>query len=114
MKGKILLGSALLIVGFMLVVMSAAGVTQPASTRDASPVIVGDQNQPVRDEAASILLPVIAGVTIAAGAVLIGLGMGSFRRPKIVPPDSPRADEAATTRPLHDDESSIRRGSARA
>jgi len=110
MKGKILLGGALIIIGFILVVVSAAGVTQPA--RDASPVIVGDQNQPVREEATSMLIPVVAGLAIAAGAVFVGLGMGSFRRPKIVPADSPQADEAATTRPLTDEGSSMRRGNA--
>jgi len=110
MKGKILLGGALIIIGFILVVVSAAGVTQPA--RGASPVIVGDQNQPVREEATSMLIPVVAGLAIAAGAVFVGLGMGSFRRPKIVPADSPQADEAATTRPLTDEGSSMRRGNA--
>ena len=112
MKGKILLGGALIIIGFILVVVSAAAVTQPARTRDASPVIVGDQNQPVREEATSMLIPVVAGLAIAAGAVFVGLGMGSFRRPKIVPADSPQADEAATTRPLTDEGSSMRRRNA--
>jgi hypothetical protein len=111
MKGKILLGGALIIIGFILVV-SAAGVTRPAHTRDASPVIVGDPNQPVREEATSMLIPVVAGLAIAAGAVVVGLGMGSFRRPKIVPADSPQADEAATTRPLTDEGSSMRRRNA--
>jgi hypothetical protein len=29
---------------------------------------------------------------------LIGIGIGNFRRPKIVPADSPNASKAATTR----------------
>jgi hypothetical protein len=114
MKGKLLLGSALVVVGFMLAVLSAAGISQPGQTRDASTVIVGDQNQPDRDEAISMVLPVVAGLSIAAGAVLVGIGVGSFRRPKIVPPDSPKADEAATTRPLSDDGTTMRRGKAAA
>jgi hypothetical protein len=112
MKGKLLLGSALLVVGFILAVFGAAGFSQPAHTRDASTVIVGDQNQPVRDEAASRVLPVIAGLSIAAGASLVGIGMGSFRRPTIVPAESPKADEAATTRPLSDDATSLPRRKA--
>jgi hypothetical protein len=109
MTGKILLGGALLVVGFVLAVIAVAGIAQPAHTRDASTVIVGDQNQPVREEAASTLLPILAGLSIAAGAALAGIGMGSFRRPKIVPADSPNADEAATTRPLTDDATIPRR-----
>ena len=112
MKGKILLGGALIVMGFILAVVSVAGITQPTHTRDASPVIVGDQSQPVREEATSMLLPIVAGLSIAAGAVFVGLGMASFRRPKIVPADSPKADEAATTRPLTDEGASMRRRNA--
>jgi hypothetical protein len=111
MKGKLLLGSALIVVGLILAVF-AAGITQPAQTRDASTVIVGDQNQPVRDEAASMVLPIIAGLSIAAGAALMGIGMGNFRRPKIVPADLPKAHEAATTRPVTDDATSMPRRKA--
>jgi hypothetical protein len=65
-----LLGSALVVVGVILAVLSAAGISQPGQTRDASKVIVGDQNQPDRDEAASMVLPVIAGLSIAAGTTM--------------------------------------------
>jgi hypothetical protein len=106
MKGKLLLGSILIVVGFVVAVFTVTGVNQPAQTRDVTKVIVGDQNQAYRDEAASIVIPIIAGVAVAAGAMLVGIGMASFRRPKIVPSDSPEADEAATTRPLTDDTAS--------
>ena len=112
MKGKLLLGGALIVVGFILAVFGAAGITQPAHTRDASTVIVGDQNQPARDEAASMVVPIIAGLSIAAGAALVGIGMLTFRRPKIVPADSAKADEAATTRPLTDDATAMPRRKA--
>jgi hypothetical protein len=112
MKGKLLLGSALIVVGFILAVFATTGISQPAHTRDASTVIVGDQNQPVRDEATSMAFPIIAGLSIAAGAALVGIGMVGFRRPKVVPADSPKADEAATTRPLSDDAPSMPRRKA--
>ena len=79
-------------------------MSEPGDVRADSTVageqgpIVGDQNQAERNEVANMLIPVIAGVSIAAGAALIGIGMGAFRRPKIVPPDSPEASKAATTR----------------
>jgi hypothetical protein len=113
MKGKIALGGILIVVGFILAVVAAAGLSEPGNTRTAPSVVVGDQNQPERDNAASIMLPVLAGLSIAAGAALLGIGMGSFRRPLIVPPDSPKADEAATTRPLNDEGTTMRRPNAR-
>jgi hypothetical protein len=112
LKSKLLLGGVLIIIGFILAVISATGIGPPPPTRDTSAVIVGDQNQPDRREVASMVLPAIAGVSIAAGAALVGIGMGNFRRPKIVPPDSPKAEEAATTRPLNDDGTTMRRGKA--
>ena len=111
MKGKLVLGTFLIVVGFILAVVAAAGLREPGNVRTAPGVIVGDQNQRGRDEAASIMLPVLAGLSIAAGAALVGIGMGSFRRPLVVSPHSPKADEAATTRPLND-ESAMRRRNA--
>jgi hypothetical protein len=97
MNAKVLLGILILVVGFIAAVYGVAGVSEPNEVRDGAP-IVGDQNQPDREKAASMVIPVIAGFSIAAGAVLIGIGMGAFRRPKIVPADSPEASKAATTR----------------
>ena len=99
MKGKILLGVVLVVVGFIVAVGGFAGLRQPDRVR-AESAAVGDQNQPYRDEATGIVVPVIAGLSLAAGAILIGLGMGGLRRPRIVGPNSPHADEAATTRPM--------------
>ena len=90
------LGILLLLVGLIAAIASIAGLGQPAES--ANPVaIVGDQNQPARDQATSLLMPIMAGIAIAAGGVLIGIGMGRFENPKVVPADSPRAHEAATT-----------------
>lgn len=90
-------GILLLVVGLIAAIASIAGVSRPADVAD--PVaIVGDQNQPARDQATSLLLPIMAGIAIAAGGVLVGIGMGRFEDPTIVPADSPRAEKAATTR----------------
>ncbi len=97
MKGKVLLGVLILVVGLLAGVYSIAGMSSVGNEAREETQIVGDQNQRDRDDAASMLIPVIAGVSIAAGAALIGIGMGAFRRPKIVPPDSPEAHKAATT-----------------
>jgi len=97
MKGKVLLGILVLVVGLIAAIYGFARTSEPDQGRDEA-AIVGDQNEPDREEAASMLIPVVAGISIAAGAALIGIGIGAFRRPKIVPPDSPEASKAATTR----------------
>lgn len=107
MKGKVLFGILILVVGLMAAVYGITGMSETNDVREDAAIagnqeqqerVVGDQNQRERNEAANVLIPVIAGVSIAAGAALIGIGMGAFRRPKIVPPDSPEASKAATTR----------------
>jgi hypothetical protein len=106
MKSKLLLGISLFVVGFIIAVIGFAAGSEPGNS-PAESHVVGDQNEPARNEVASMMLPVIAGVSIVAGAVLIGIGMGSLKRQKIVPPDSPQADEAATTRPMSHDVTSM-------
>jgi len=98
MTGKMLLGILLLVIGLGIAVVGVAGLGGSENAGDNAPTIVGDQNQPERDEATSLVLPLLAGISIAGGAFLIGIGMGNFRRPTIVPADSPRAEKAATTR----------------
>jgi hypothetical protein len=97
-KGKLLLGIALLIVGLSVAIMGIAGIADRNDVVRDEAASVGDENQPEREQVASVVLPVIAGVALAGGAFLVGIGMGAFRRPKIVPPDSPEASKAATTR----------------
>jgi len=91
-------GILLLMVGLIAAIATIAGLGQPAAGITDPVAIVGDQNQPARDQATSLLLPIIAGLAIAAGGVLVGIGMGRFADPKIVPGDSPQAEKAATTR----------------
>lgn len=94
------LGILLLMVGLIAAIASIAGLGLRADRAEVpDPVaIVGDQNQPARDQATSLLLPIMAGLAIAAGGVLVGIGMGRFEDPEIVAADSPHAEKAATTR----------------
>ena len=112
MNVKILLGIVVLLLGVFGATIGIVGINRPGDVRDTpaiagqptsgpgdeNPPGPGDQNQPERRQAASMVLPILAGLAIAAGAALIGIGMGSFKHPKIVPPDSPQAEKAATTR----------------
>jgi len=97
MNLKAFLGAVLLVVGLFAAVAGVVGGGHREEPQD-QPRIVGDQNQQDRSEVAAMALPVIAGLAIAGGAALVGIGMGHFKDPTIVPPDSPHASEAATTR----------------
>ena len=61
MKGKLLLGSVLMIVGFLLAVLGSTIIGRPPHIRETSRLIVGDQNQPARDEIASLVFPSLRG-----------------------------------------------------
>ena len=98
MKIKAFLGAVLLVLGLIAAVTVVIGVGgTSAGPRDKS-AVVGDQNQQARSDTVSVLLPIVAGLTIACGAALIGVGMGHFNNPADVPPDSPQASQAATSR----------------
>jgi hypothetical protein len=96
MKIKAFLGVVLLVLGLIAAVAVVIGRTS-TSPQDKS-AVVGDQNQGARSETVSVVLPIVAGLTIACGAALIGIGMGHFTNPTVVPPNSPHASEAATSR----------------
>lgn len=97
MTGKLLLGIVLLVVGLGIAVIGITGMGPSNEVRDEA-IVVGDQNRPERQEAGSLVLPLLAGLALAGGAFLVGVGMGNFKRPTVVPADSPRAEKAATTR----------------
>jgi hypothetical protein len=107
MNAKILLGMVVLLLGIIGIIGAAVGIVgvdrpgdvrdPPAIARQQSQPGPGEQDQPERRQAGSMVVPVLAGLAIAAGGTLIGIGIGNFRHPKIVPPDSPQAEKAATT-----------------
>jgi hypothetical protein len=59
-----ILGILLLVVGLIAAVATIAGVGRSADARNPDPVaIVGDQNQPARNQATSLFLPIRRGST---------------------------------------------------
>lgn len=95
-----LLGALLLVFGLIAAAAGIAGIGQP-DAHDSGPAVVEQAHQePTAETGGTLVLAVLAGLSIAGGGALIGLGMGHFRRPrKIVPPNSPDESRAATTRP---------------
>jgi hypothetical protein len=58
----------------------------------------------------SIAWPLVAGLSLAIGGALVGIGMGRFRRPMVVRPHSPQAAKAVTSAGVvHDERGTYRR-----
>jgi hypothetical protein len=100
MNVRILLGIVLIAGGLLAAAATfgALGRSEPAATAGQG-AVVGDENRPARSRAASMVLPVIAGLSLAAGGALIGIGIGRFSRPKVVSPDSRRGVDAPGSPP---------------
>lgn len=76
MKTSLLAGVALLVIGIVTAAMGLLSVGEPATTVGQSP-----DGGPLW----YVALPIISGLTLALGALLIGLSMGNWRHPRSHP-----------------------------
>jgi hypothetical protein len=80
MNVKLLVGIVLFVVGIATAVMGIAGVGQ---TDAAETAIAAQDNTPAVTLAlGNLAIPVIAGVALAIGGMLIGLSMGNWKNPR--------------------------------
>jgi hypothetical protein len=98
MNGKLILGFVLMLVGLVLSVAGIVGVGERDVRETPAAQVVENA------EESSMVWPLVAGLSLAAGAALVGIGMGRFRRPKIVHSGSPQEAEAVTTTGVVHDE----------
>lgn len=81
MNVKLLVGIVLFVLGLLIAIGGIAGVGQPAV--DESPILAeGTQPATPSQSPGRMALPWLAGLSLAAGGVLIGLSMGNFRNPR--------------------------------
>jgi hypothetical protein len=77
MNLRLLLGIAIFLVGIIATVMGIAQVgrvdTQPP------PVVAAEEHPFLFDK---LIVPAIAGVSLAVGGLLIGLGIGNWKHPR--------------------------------
>jgi hypothetical protein len=111
MNGKLILGVVLMIVGLAVAV---GGIVRGGGrdVRETPPTqAVGpSQAQDSPGSSSSIAWPLVAGLSIAIGGALVGIGMGRFKRPMVVRPHSPQATKAVTsTGVVHDEKGTDRR-----
>ena len=90
MNLKLLVGIVLFVIGLIAAVGQIANVGQEEVREQSSIAAQGNESQYLTERAAPSVLPWIAGLSLAAGGVLIGLSLGNFRNPRVhlVPGDA--------------------------
>lgn len=79
MNFKLLLGIALFLIGIVTAAIGIAGVgDEPATTA----VVAEDSPQPFETAAGNMVIPAVAGLSLAIGGLLIGLSMGNWKNPR--------------------------------
>jgi hypothetical protein len=77
MNLRLLLGIAIFLVG---IVTAVVGIAQVGRVDTEPPPVVAAEEEPfVLDK---LILPAIAGLSLAVGGFLIGLGMGNWKHPR--------------------------------
>ncbi len=81
MNVKLLLGIVLFVIGLATAVVGIAGVGR--SDAEAAPMIVEDNRSlGLASGVGEMALPIIAGLSLAVGGLLIGLSVGNWKNPR--------------------------------
>ena len=80
MNLKLLVGTALLLIGIVLAGFGIANV----GGDEARPLIETAENTsvPLANVLSGVALPALAGLSLAIGALLVGLSLGNWRHPR--------------------------------
>jgi len=76
MKLSLLVGVMLLVIGFAAALAGIFDVGQQTSQA------VGSEQAPLVDSLWAVAIPVISGLGLAIGGLLVGLSMGNWRHPR--------------------------------
>jgi hypothetical protein len=78
MKTSLLAGVVLLVIGISTALMGLLNVGEQTAGTDSSAAVQFPIGGPLWD----VGLPIIAGLSLALGALLVGLSMGNWRHPR--------------------------------
>lgn len=78
MKTSLLAGVVLLVIGISTALMGLLNVGEQTAGTDSSTTVQFPIGGPLWD----VGLPIIAGLSLALGALLVGLSMGNWRHPR--------------------------------
>lgn len=79
MNVKLLLGVVLFVIGLITAAAGIAGVGDPTGPEVS---IQADHNEGAMESAGRLTIPIVAGLSLAVGGLLIGLSMGNWKRPR--------------------------------
>jgi hypothetical protein len=80
MNLRLLVGIVLFAIGLVTAVIGIANVANPAGP--ASVMTEPSQSPPLAEAAGSLLIPLVAGLSLAIGGLLIGISLGNWNRPR--------------------------------
>ena len=82
MNVRLLLGIVLFVIGLAAAVVGIAGVG--GNDVDAEPAVVVEDNRSLNlsQGAGQMAIPLIAGISLSVGGLLIGLSLGNWRNPR--------------------------------
>ena len=80
MSAKLLIGIVLFAIGL---VAAAAGIVGVGPSVSPQVTVQADHNEPARESAwTNAAIPIIAGLSLGIGGLLIGLSMGNWKNPR--------------------------------
>ena len=82
MNVKLLLGIVLFVIGLATAVVGIAGVGR--GDVDQAPAVVVEDNRSLNlsESVGEMAIPLVAGLSLAIGGLLIGLSVGNWRNPR--------------------------------
>lgn len=81
MNVKLLVGIVLFVIGLATAVVGIVGVATPDAT-DRTAVAAQGDGADSEDGAGSLAIPLIAGLSLALGGMLIGISVGNWKNPR--------------------------------
>lgn len=82
MNVKLLIGIVLFVAGLAMAVVGITRVASPDAHEQPAVVVEGRQSVDLDRGAGSLALPLLAGLSLGVGGLLIGISVGNWRHPR--------------------------------
>lgn len=82
MNVKLLLGIVLFVIGLAAAIVGIAGVGRNDVEAEPAAVVEDNRSLNLSQGAGQMTIPLIAGISLAVGGLLIGLSVGNWRNPR--------------------------------
>jgi hypothetical protein len=82
MNVKLMLGIVIFLFGLVMAIVGIAGVGQPTEVQQPTALADEANRGAVAERSSNVAVPLLAGLSLAIGGLLIGLSMGNWRNPR--------------------------------